>query len=303
MFDCVGIGINAVDYICLLSDYPELDQKRDAEQFSYQGGGPVPTALVTLARFGAKTSYIGVVGDDENGRYILDQFKRENVDVSAVIVDKNCHTNQAFIWVDKNSGKKAIVLNNDTSLAPLIPDEISVKHITSTKYLHVDGRETEATMASVKLAKKAGAEIVLDAGSPRKDMKKLLQLVDYPIVSQNFCHSYLNTDHYEEGLEKLLKAGAKAAVITCGESGSHASDGTGIYHQPAFEVDVIDTTGAGDVYHGAFIYGLLQKWTLPEIIKFAAATAALKCTQIGGRPGIPDLPQVIKFIVRKENHK
>lgn len=300
MFDCVGIGICAVDYLCLLAHYPKLDEKLDAEQFSYQGGGPVPTAMVTLARLGAKTSYIGIVGDDHNGRFLLEQFKKEGVDTSAVIVDKNCTTNQAFIWIDNHTGKKSIVLSRHSSTVPLLPDEISVKHVTSTKFLHVDAREVEATLKAIQLAKKAGVKVVLDAGSKRNEINKILKLVDYPIVSESFCHSYLKTQNYEEGLAKLLKMGAKTAVITCGENGCYGSDKSGVFYQPAFKVDVVDTTGAGDVFHGAFIYGLLQNWHLAEQLKFAAATAAIKCTQLGGRAGIPNLIEVNKFLDGEE---
>lgn len=300
MFDCVGMGICAVDFISILENYPLLDQKIDAEAFSFQGGGPVPTALVTLARLGAKTSYIGVVGDDENGKFILNEFNKAGVDSSATIIDKNCSTNKAFIWVDKSTGKKSIVLNHDSTSAPMIADEISRRHLTTTKYLHIDGRETEAVFEAVKFAKKNGAEIVMDAGSPRKSMDELLKLVDYPVVSEAFCSAYFETGSFEKNLLRMREYGAKCAVITCGEKGSYAMDGSGMYYQPAYDVEVIDTTGAGDVFHGAFIFGLIQKWKLEDIIKFSAAAAALKCTKIGGRSGIPDLNIVNIFLAQKE---
>lgn len=300
MFDCVGIGINAIDHICLLSEYPGLDSKTDAESFSTQGGGPVPTALVTMARLGAKTSYIGIVGDDNNGKFLLNEFKKEGVDISGVIVDKNCTTNQAFIWVDKNSGMKSIVLNNNTSSVPLLPDEVSESHLRKTRYLHIDGRDTDANLKAIRLAKKNGTDIILDAGSIRQNMEELLIQVDYPIVSEHFCYSYLKTKKIEKGLEKLFTYDVKAAIITCGAKGSYGIDKNGIYHQPAFEVDVVDTTGAGDVFHGAFIYALMQKWDLPEILRFSAATAALKCTRLGGRLGIPNLTDINTFLEGKE---
>jgi len=295
VYDCVGIGLCAVDYVCLLSHYPKLDEKMDIERFSFQGGGPVPTALVTLARLGAKTSYIGVIGDDHNGKFLLHQYEKEGIDISAVIVDKNSATNQAFIWIDKKSGKKSITLNNNFR-STLLPSEISTRHITSTRFLHIDGRETEATFAALKWAKQAGVEVVLDAGSPRNNMEQILVQVEYPVVSEHFCHAYLKTKNYETGLKKLLKFGAKAAVVTCGENGCYGADSSGIIYQPAFKVDIVDTTGAGDVFHGAFIFGLLQDWPLDKILKFASATAALKCTQLGGQLGIPGLKRVNEFL-------
>ncbi|MBN1155103.1 hypothetical protein JXB12_09330 [candidate division KSB1 bacterium] len=303
MFDCVGIGLNAVDFICLLSKYPEIDSKTESTDFSTQGGGPVPTALVTLARLGAKTSYIGIVGQDENGKFLLDQFKKEGVDVSGVIIDKNCPTNQAFIWVDKESGKKTVVLHNSTSNVPLLPDEISETHLRKTRFLHLDGRDAEATLKAIRLAKRNGADIVLDAGSVRSNTEELLMQVDYPIVSEHFCQTYLETTEAEKGLEKLYTYGVKAAIITCGVKGSYGIDDTGVYYQPAYEVEVLDTTGAGDVYHGAFIYGLIKKWDLPRMMKFSAAAAALKCKKLGGRSGIPRLDEINLFLEEKENVK
>ena len=296
MFDCVGIGICAVDYLCLLSHYPELDEKLDITQFSFQGGGPVPTAMVTLSRLGAKTSYIGVIGDDNNGNFLLEQFAKEGVDTSAIIIDKNSSTNQAFIWIDNISGKKTIALNNNR-IKKLLSTDLSKNLITSTRFLHVDGRETEPTLVAINCAKKSGAKVVLDAGSPRKNMKQILKLVDYPIVSENFCNIYLKTTNFDEGLEKLLKTGAKAAVITCGEKGCYGVENNSeVIYQPAYNVEVVDTTGAGDVFHGAFIFGLIQNWGLAENLRFAAATAAIKCTQLGGQVGIPNLNSVRELL-------
>ncbi|MBD3288028.1 hypothetical protein GF337_04425 [candidate division KSB1 bacterium] len=300
MFDCVGIGICAVDYICLLSHYPVLDEKLDAQQFSFQGGGPIPTALVTLARLGAKTAYLGIVGHDDNGKFVLKQLEQEEVDISAVIVDKNCATNQAFIWIDNKSGKKTIVLNKNSAAAPLMPNEISVTHIKSTKFLHIDGRETEATITAIEMAKEAGVQVVLDAGSPRKELNKILSMVDYPVVSESFCKSYLSTTSYENALEKLMDNGARAAVITCGAKGCYGADENGILFQPSFEVDVIDTTGAGDVFHGAFIYGLIQNWELAKNLEFSSAAAAINCTYLGGRAGIPGLKKVNQFLEERK---
>jgi ribokinase len=292
-----------VDFICLLSEYPGLDEKIDAETFSLQGGGPVPTALVTMAHFGAKTSYIGVVGDDEDGKFLLYEFSHAGVDTSATIIDKNGITNRAFIWVDKKSGKKSIVLTQDRSSSPLIADEVSRRHLMSTKYMHIDGRETQAVFPAVEFARENGVEVILDAGSPRDRMDELLGLVDYPVVSEAFCRNYFGKGSYQNYLGILKDRGARYAVITCGERGSYAIDDGEIYHQPAFNVSVMDTTGAGDVFHGAFIYGLIQGWQLKEIMRFSAAAAALKCTKIGGRSGIPDLTMVNKLLSQKEKNE
>lgn len=254
--------------------------------------------MVALARLGFKTSFIGKVGADDDGQFVLEQFRQEKVNTIGVIVDKNMPTNKAFIWIDKPSGKKSIVLNG-SKYKPVLPDEVAVNHVGSFKYLLIDGRDTAATFFLINWAKQMGAKIILDAGSPREKMEKLLFEVDYLVVSQHFCHQYLKLDKYEKAVKKLMYYGPQAAVITCGVGGCYGADNLGTYFQPAFNVNAVDTTGAGDVFHGAFIAGLLNKWTLPEILKFASAVAAIKCTQLGGRQGIPTFEQVINFIHSK----
>jgi ribokinase len=294
-YDCLGFGICAADYLCLVPRYPALDEKTEAAEFLRQGGGPVATALVTLARLGCKTSFISLIGDDADGKFILDEFQREGVDTSGIIIDKSIATNQAFIWIDRPTGKKSIVLNNRNH-RPIAPSEIIRDHIGSVKYLLLDGRDTDASFDLITWTKSKGAKIVLDAGSPRNRINELLAVIDYPVVSQSFCQQFFMTDDYEQATSVLLNRGAAAAVITCGNKGCYGGDAAGLYFQQAFPVEVVDTTGAGDVFHGAFLFGLLNDWRLPEILKFASATAAIKCTRLGGRSGIPDLATVTKFL-------
>lgn len=299
-YHCIGFGICAADYLCIVPKYPQLDEKTETVEFSYHGGGPVATALVTMARLGFNTSFIGKIGKDTDGEFILQQFYDDGVDTSGIIVSKNMQTNKAFIWIDQKSGKRSIVLNGK-NYKPVSENEISFAHIKSTKYLLIDGRDTDSVFYAIKWAKKNGAQIVLDAGSPREKMNELLKLVDYPVVSQSFCHKYFNTKNYRDAVQQLISFGAKAAVVTCGEKGCYGADKAGSYYQPAFQVPVVDTTGAGDVFHGAFIAGLLRNWQLPDILKFSSAVAAIKCTQIGGRKGIPNMKLAIEFLKTHES--
>ncbi|MBC8185785.1 hypothetical protein H8E88_32260 [candidate division KSB1 bacterium] len=294
-YDCIGFGICAADYLCIVPKYPKLDEKTETVEFSYQGGGPVATALVTLARLGFSTGFTGKIGDDRDGRFVLQQFADEGVNTSGIIFDNKMPTNKAFIWIDQDSGKRSIVLNGNNYL-PVTENDLFFDFVKSAKYLLIDGRDTDSVFHAIEWAKKNGTQIVLDAGSPRRRMDELLKLVDYPVVSQSFCFKYLNTKNYRDAVQQLLDFGAKAAVVTCGEKGCYGADKTGSYFQPAFQVQVVDTTGAGDVFHGAFIAGLLKNWQLPEILKFSSAVAAIKCTQLGGRNGIPRMEIVNKFL-------
>ncbi len=298
-FDCLGFGICAADYLCIVPGYPKLDEKTEAVQFSYQGGGPVATAMVTLTRLGFSATYVGKIGNDSDGEFVLSQFEKEGVDTSGIIVDKEMPTNNAFIWIDQISGKKSIVLNGN-QYRPVQPEEILISHINSVKYVLIDGRDTSGTFKIINWAKEQGARVVLDAGSPRNEMESLLTVVDYPIVSFSFCQKYFQSADMRKIIDKLLGYGASAAVVTCGEDGCYGGDETGFYFQNAFKVNVVDTTGAGDVFHGAFIAGLLKNLSLPENLRFASAVAAMKCTQLGGRQGIPTLNQVDHYLENLE---
>jgi sulfofructose kinase len=294
-YDCLGFGICAADYLCIVPKYPELDEKTEAIEFSLQGGGPVATALVTLARLGCTTTFIGRIGNDANGKFLLNEFASENVDTTGIIIDESTPTNQAFIWIDQKTGKKSIVLNSK-HYRKVLPTEINLDHIGSLRYLLIDGRDTAATFELIEYARTKGARIIIDAGSPRDRTDELLRLVDYPVVSETFCQKHLKLTDYNEAIKKLLDFGAKAAVVTCGSNGCYGGDLNGIYYQSAFQVNVVDTTGAGDVFHGAFIFGLLKNWELTEVLRFASATAAIKCTKIGGRSAVPDFYSANKFL-------
>jgi sulfofructose kinase len=298
-FDVIGLGICAVDYLCLLPTYPELDEKTELVAFSKQGGGPVPTALVTLARLGANVSYIGKVGDDTEGQFIIKQLKQERVDTTFTIIDKSVQTPEAFIWVDQQTGKKCIALNR-TGTVDVQPEEISRNDVVAAKILHLDGREVATSIQAAEWAREEGCLVVLDAGSMRPLMERLLNLVNYPVVSERFIQQFWNSIDPRQAVCKLLDFGVEAAVVTCGNKGCYAAANNEVLHQPAFQVNVVDTTGAGDVFHGAFIYGLIQDWELKRILKFASAVAAIKCTKLGGRAGIPSLEEVENFLAGEE---
>ncbi|MDZ7359096.1 MAG: PfkB family carbohydrate kinase, partial [candidate division KSB1 bacterium] len=159
-FDCLGFGICAVDYLCLVPKYPGTDEKTEALEFAMQGGGPVATALTTLARLGRRTSFISRIGDDDNGKFLVNEFIRAGVNISGLIIDPNMPTQQAFIWIDASNGKRSIVLNS-SRYRPIAPGELKLEYVRSAKYLLIDGRDTEATVAMAHWAKAHGTKIVL----------------------------------------------------------------------------------------------------------------------------------------------
>ncbi len=291
----VGVGLCALDYICIVDKFPQPDQKLDARVFSRQGGGPVATALCTLGHFGSKVSFIGKVGNDPEGKLIRSELERFNVGTSGMILDSFSRTPRAFIWVDHNTGARTVVLDR-TEIADLETGELDEQLLKSCRYLHLDGREAKAAYHAAKIAKEAGAEIVLDIGSPRETFKELLPLVDHLVVSKTFADKFTNKEEPGQAVMKMLGMGFKTVVITLGKYGSVCATEGDFFQVDAYDVEVMDTTGAGDVFHGAYIYGLSKGWELREVVEFSSAAAAMKCVRIGGRLGIPSVDEVVQFM-------
>ncbi len=294
--ECVGLGLCALDYTFVVDSYPRLDDKIDAISFSRQGGGPVPTALCTLAKFGIGSAFLGKSGKDGDGKLLRDELRRFGVNVRYLFLDPDSRTPRAFVIVEKESGKRTVILDR-TETSALSPDELNAAVIQRAKFLLIDGREPETSLTAALLARKTGGEVILDAGSPRKNIGDILPYVDHLVVSNRFSLDFTQEVDPGRAALKLAHMGFKSVVITSGRRGSIGATSDGeLFQQEAFKVNVVDTTGAGDVFHGAYVYGLIQGWELPRILEFASATAALKCTRLGGRRGIPELEEVEALI-------
>ncbi|UCG10957.1 MAG: hypothetical protein JSU72_10280 [Deltaproteobacteria bacterium] len=294
-YDCLGLGVNAVDQLCILDPYPDLDDKVDVKRSSIQGGGPVPTAMVTLAKLGAKVCYVGKVGDDPDGEFVRSQLQKEGVDARYLVVDKKIKTSKASIWIDKGSGKRTVALDRDRK-NHLKRAELKFLNSISTRFLHLDAREVEISVWLARWARKQKAQVCLDVGSLRDGVEKVFPFVDHLIVSKRFACGFVKTSDPFEACRELMSRRFRTVVVTVGEEGCVCCARNAFFHSPGFRVKVIDTTGAGDVFHGAFIYGLLKRWSLKRTARFANACAAMKCRKLGGRAGIPTSKEVEGFM-------
>jgi ribokinase len=321
-FDCIGFGMNTVDYLSILDTYPNLDEKVEVIESSMQGGGPVPTAMATLVKLGSKVAYIGKIGDDPEGRFVKAELGKEGVNTDYVIMDKESKTASAFIWVDKNTGKRTVALDK-TKLNNTKISELKFLNSISTRFLHVDAREPDVDIFLARWAKKLGAKVSLDVGSLRSGVESVFPFVNHLIVSKRFACGFTKLSDPFSACKELMKKGFEIVGVTIGKDGCICGSPRGfttsgspqgcttsgsvggfntsggedeVFHSPGFPVKVVDTTGAGDVFHGAFIYGLLEKWNLRKIARFACACAAMKCRRLGGRAGIPNLAQVTNFM-------
>ncbi len=294
----VGLGQCSYDNLCIVDSFPAPDTKKEVLEYETAGGGPVATALVSLSRLGVKCSFHGIVGDDEAGKKIRNSMKEENIDVHGLIARNQSNSQIAFICIEKNTGKRTIFWKRPSG-APLKPHELSDDFLDNADFLLLDGLMAEASLHAAKIAREKNIPVMLDAGSVRDGMLELARLCDYIVCSEEFARKFTNMRSgfdSEKAILKMRSFGVKAATITLGDRGSITLSGNDVFSVPAFPVDVVDTTGAGDVFHGGYIYGLLRKWSIKDVVRFASAFAALKCRILGGRAGIPALEKVEKLL-------
>ena len=291
----IGLGQCSLDILGQVDNYPALDEKAELNSLLVQGGGPVATALVTLSRLGVPVAIAGAVGDDDFGRQIREGLIQENVDCTYLMQSPQSSSQVAFVAVDAQ-GHRNIFWHRGTAHL-LFTERLPGLLRDSARILHLDGLHLESAIAAAKLARRQAVTTVLDGGTLRPGSEELLPFIDHLVVSEKFARQLLGRDDPEAAIQGLLGYGAVEVTVTMGRSGS-LSMGKGLtpIFQPAFAVGAIDTTGCGDVFHGGYIYGLLQNWPLERTVRFAAACAALKARALGGRTAIPTLPEVESFL-------
>jgi len=288
-----GLGQASLDLITTVNGFPLEDEKKEVISFTRQGGGPVATALVALQRLGMKTAFAGVVSDDYAGKRIQEGLMAEGVDTGGLMVREGGASQRAFIIVNSENGSRTILWQRPT-VAELAAAEVRGEWLKGADFLLLDGLMEGASLKMADLAGAVGVPVVCDAGSPRPGVLRLLPKVDYIVGSEGFS-AYFSPDP-EEALRKIAAFGPKAVTVTLGARGSVSWHEGQVFATPAFQVKAVDTTGAGDVFHGGYIFGLKKGWPLEEVVRFASAFAALKCLAPGGRGGIPTLDETMRFL-------
>ncbi len=299
----VGLGQCALDHSFVIDSLPEPDTKKEVMQWKINGGGPVATALVSLSRLGMDCTFFGVIGDDEAGIKIRDSLTSENINTTGLISRPSSDSQAAFIAVEKTTGRRTIFWKRPSAEA-LQPEELPEDFLEGADFLLLDGLMAEVSLYAANMAKDKSVPVMLDAGRVREGMIELAGLSDYVVCSEEFAReSCSNSDEFipEKALLKMKAFNAKAVTVTLGSKGSYTLSKEEVFHTPSFNINVLDTTGAGDVFHGGYIYGLLQNWELKEVTRFASAFAALKCRELGGRSGIPCLKEVEALLSSRDD--
>jgi len=289
--DVVGVGLNATDTIIRLPRFPELDSKVEILSVEVQAGGQVASAMVACQRWGLKTRYVGKVGADEAGRLQARLFAQEGVEAHVIEVP-GAASQIAYILVDEDSGERTILWKRDADIA-LKPEDLRPEWITQARALHVDGHDTGAAATAARWARLAGIPVTADLDNVYPGVEALLPNVDYLITSRQFPERVTGETDLRNSLALLQRRyKSRVAAATLGQDGVLAWDGVEFQYAAGFEVSVRDTTGAGDIFHGAFLYGLRHGWPLFRQLEFSCAAAALNCTGAGARGRIAKIEEI-----------
>lgn len=292
--DVAGVGLNATDTMIRLPHFPALDSKVEIISANVRAGGQVASAIVACKRWGLRVRYSGKVGDDAAGEFQRTEMMREGVKANWVVA-RGKSSQIAYILVDEISGERTVLWKRDAAIA-LRPSDVKREWIAKAKVLLVDGHDTAAAARAAKIASESNTLTVGDFDNRYPGVEKLLHFVDYPVTSKDFPRRLTG----EKNLLKALPAifdeyGCRATGATIGRFGVIVWDGEDFHLCPGFRVTAIDTTGAGDVFHGAFAFGLVRGWGMDEILEFGCAAAALNCTAVGARGGIASPREVEKL--------
>lgn len=294
--EVIGLGYCSWDYLGILNEIPEFDAPTETmSDFAISGGGPVSTALTALARLGIPTGYIGALGDDEPGRSALAAFRAEGIDVQRLRIQPRARSAVCICLVQANTAKRVILCYRGTT-APVQLEDADREYLAGARFLHLDGHHMAAAIQAVGVVHEAGGTVVLDANRPREGLEELLPRVDVLVTNSLFPAAQTGESRLLAAMAKLLKGQTRLVVTTLGAEGCIYHSSSGSVHVPGFQITAVDTTGAGDAFHGAFIYGLTQGWPTQRTATFANAVAAMNCRALGGRGGLPTLGEVEAFL-------
>lgn len=297
IFDVIGLGCVAVDEILFIEKYPHPDSKVQILSRARECGGLTATALVAAARLGGRCAYAGVIGRDDASNFTLNVLRKEGIHVGHVIQDSSASVCRSMILVDSHQRRN--IFYDISAVRGAHPQKPSADFIRSGKVFFVDNLGVDGMIRAATIARDADIPVVADLERRNSiKLKKLWNLVDHLILSHDMAMSVTGRKSVRQCVEKLISPEKKAVVVTEGNRGCWFwSRETGrIESRPAFRVKVVDTTGCGDVFHGAYALALARGLSMDQRIRMASAAAALKATRPGGQSGIPNLKSVQHFL-------
>jgi sulfofructose kinase len=297
MCELLGLGSVCYDMLTVIPEMPPWEGCQYIEAYQVQQGGMVATALVAASKLGAKTEYIGGISNDLQGEFLKDNFKKHNVKTDRIRVFENESSPFSTVLIHKGTSRRSFIHYKGVQARAELFD--GALDLSGVRFILFDGFYFNTAMRIARQARQAGIISVTDI-SPRNRNPKIreyLSLIDYPILSELFVKSYQHMEDPLEAGKKLYSKNNQALLVTCGERGVYIITAEGSEHIPAYAIKPVDTTGAGDVFHGAFLFSLWKGYGIHEAAIFSSAVSALKCMKIGGQNGIPDFNETKEFII------
>jgi len=298
--DLVAVGLNATDTLIPLASYPARGSKIEYSNRNVMAGGQAATTAVACQTWGLATRYVGKLGEDDAARLHRQAFASAGVDARIVTVP-GASSLQNIIMVDE--GERTVLCQRDDRMV-LLPEDLDREWIISARALHLDGRDTAAATLAAKWAREAGIPIIADLDELYPGVEALIENVDYLIVSRDFPCRLMSDPDLESALRRIAnRFGCRLTAATLGEDGVLAWDGARFQYCAAYRVPVVDTTGAGDIFHAGFIYGLLNNWPLDRQLNFSCAAAALNCLSAGARGGIGPVSKIENLMATADRYQ
>lgn len=301
--DIIGLGEVVIDWVAEIPHFPKPDEKIDALSENYFPGGVTANYVVSIARLGIKCGFIGAVGDDHYGDFLIEDFKNEKVDYSYTIRKKNKKTPVNFIFVAQ--GEKTIIQSPHMKSTKIEPSDLKENYIRSSKLLHTTLIHQDVSEKAIKIAKKNGVKISIDleaqiALKGWQKLKNILLMTDILIPNKEGAKTITNSSSPEVAAKLLIKKGIPIVIITLGEKGALITTKKYQKRIPGFNVqEVVDTTGAGDTFNGTFSVAYwIKEWDLEKSVKYANAAAALKIEKLGARTGMPTEKELDAFCAK-----
>jgi sulfofructose kinase len=247
-----------------------------------------------------RAKYIGAIGDDERGRIQMESLRGTGINLDDVQLCGNCPNQSAYIIIDRSTGERTVLWRHDDCLR-VDPERILPEQISGARLLHVDGYDTAAAAHAAAIARSHGIPVTVDVDTIYHGFERVLPNVDYLLASSEFPAAWTGVNDPFRALETIQSEyGMKVAAMTLGAHGALARECGKFHYSPAYVVNCLDTTGAGDVFHGAFCYAVLQGMAIGEALEFCNAMAALNCTALGARGGIRGHDEIRALMSRAE---
>lgn len=297
--DIIGIGSTVYDTLLVVDHYPQEDTKLRGLETRIQGGGPCATALVAASRCGLSTSYMGTIGDDAFGQYMLDDLRHWGVDTSHVHIERGAISFHSTVILNRSTASRTCIWNSGT-VKPPNPNQLDEEALRHTRALHLDGHMLDAAVCAADICRREGIPICLDAGGLYPGIERLLPYVDYLIPSEEFALRFTGVSDAQSASFRLMDLyHPRLIVITQGSRGGLILDENGMRRYASYPVTVRDSNGCGDTFHGAFLTGILKGMNADNACRYASAAAAIKCTRVGARLGMPDDAECRHFLAER----